>query len=276
MLDLTPLSDMMLVSAPGARLAVEHAGTGPAVVCLHAGVADRRSWRPMAPFLVDDHHVIAWDRRGFGDTVVEEVGWFDHVADLLAIMDAMELESAVLVGNSQGGRVAMDAALEHPDRVAGVVMLAAAWTGAPYPPDPPHLAAIEEELAAAEASGELARVNEVEARIWLDGTEASPGRVDGTARELFLDMNGRALRADAVGEEVERAPAWPQLPSLAAPVTVVACSLDEPSSLVVGRLAAEAMPAGRFELLEGVAHLPTLEDPKAVASIVRDLVERTT
>lgn len=275
MLDLTPLSALVLVSSPGARLAVEHAGTGPAVVCLHAGVADRRSWRPMAPFLVDDHRVVAWDRRGFGDTVVEEVGWFDHVADLLAVMDAMEVESAVLVGNSQGGRVAMDAALEHPDRVTGVVMLAAAWTGAPSPPDPPHLAAIGQELTAAEATEELSWVNEVEARIWLDGTEAPRGRVDGLARELFLDMNGRALRAGDVGEEVERSPAWPRLSSVAAPVTVVACSLDEPASPVIGRLAAETIPAGRFELLEGVAHLPTLEDPTAVARIVRDLVRRT-
>lgn len=113
-LHLAPLSVPIEVPAPGATLVAGAAGEGPAVVCLHAGVADRRSWRPLAPALVGDHRLVAFDRRGFGDTTVTTPAPVDHVADLMAVLDALQVDRAVLVGTSQGGRVAMDATLNIP------------------------------------------------------------------------------------------------------------------------------------------------------------------
>lgn len=123
-LHLTALSDPIGVASGSATLMTEAAGQGPAVVCLHAGIADRRSWYPVGPYLVDDHHLVAFDRRGFGDTVYEPET-HDDVDDLVAVMDTLDLSSAVLVGNSQGGRVAIDTALRHPERVTGLVLLGA-------------------------------------------------------------------------------------------------------------------------------------------------------
>ena len=62
-------------------------GDGPPVVLLHAGVADRRSWRATAAHL--DGPLIAYDRRGFGDTPPSPEP-FTHVADLLAVLDAAD------------------------------------------------------------------------------------------------------------------------------------------------------------------------------------------
>ena len=274
-LELAPLATTTTVRANGATLAVESAGDGPAVAFLHAGVADRRSWRPVAAPLLADHHVVLWDRRGFGDTEVDGPGAVDHVADLLAVLDAVGIDRAALVGNSQGGRVALDATLEHPDRVTALMMVGAAWVGAPYPEDTPDVLALYEPIEQAEDAGDLDAVNRHEARFWLDGPGGHEGRVGGAARELFLDMNGRALRSGDVGALVPRDPAWPRLTEVTVPVSVVQGDLDEPSGTTVARQAAEILPDASFHLIEDTAHLPSLERPVVLASLVRDLVGRS-
>ena len=273
-LDLAPLADAITVRSGSASLAVEVAGDGPSVGFLHAGVADRRSWRPVMAPLAADHRVIAWDRRGFGDTVVDTPEPYDHVRDLRAVLDALGVDRVVLVGNSQGGRTALDAALTVPDRVAGLMMVGAAWTGGPYEPDPPEVAALGHALEAAEAAGDLHRVNAVEARIWLDGVQGLEGRVTGPARELFLEMNGRALAMSDPGEEQRHPDAWGRLAELAMPVTIVDGALDEATELAVGRAAAEQVADARHVVLDEVGHLPSLERPLVLAELVRDLVER--
>lgn len=272
-LHLDPLSDPVDVEAEGATLVAEAAGDGPAVVCLHAGVADRRSFRPLAPFL-DDVRLVAYDRRGFGDTRYQPDP-NDELADLEAVLDAFEVDRAVLVGNSQGGRIALEAALDLPERVAGLVVAAPAWTGGPWPDDPPELVELGERLQAAETDGDLRTVNRLEALVWLDGPDGPEGRVEGPARELFLDMNGRALEAADPGPQHDHGEVWPRLGSIRVPVTVVQGTLDEPGAMVVARAAMDELPDASLEVLEGIAHLPTLEVPDRFADFVRTLVDRT-
>ena len=59
---------------------------------------------------------------------------------------------------------------------------------------------LDDEWEKAEERGDLATVNRLEARVWLDGPAAAEGRVSGAPRDLFLEMNGRALDADDPGE----------------------------------------------------------------------------
>ena len=110
------------------RLARDHlTADGPRVVLLHAGVADRRAWRDVAPELhAMGADVLAYDRRGFGETPASAEP-FRHVDDLLGLLDG----PAWLVGNSMGGAIALDAALLAPDAVAGLVLIAPAVSGAP-------------------------------------------------------------------------------------------------------------------------------------------------
>ncbi len=274
--DPTPLAEPIGVTSGGATLATETAGAGPAVLCLHAGVADRRSWRAVGADLASDHQVVAHDRRGFGDTVYEPEP-HDHVDDLFAVMDSLGLDSAVLVGNSQGGRVAIDAALRHGARVDGLVLVSAAWTGAPTWEQemPEALARLDAALDDADEAGDVDVINRLEAWLWLDGWAGPEGRVDGPERALFLDMNRRALTATDPGELVDLPPAWPRLADLELPVTVVEGDLDLPWSLWKARQAVDAMPDAHLEVLAGVAHLAGLERPTQLATLVRDLVART-
>src|SRR4051812_12970508 len=117
-------------------------GAGPAIVLLHAGVCDRRSWRGVgARLAAAGRQAVAYDRRGVGEVPISG-GPFRHVDDLLAVLDAVSPDiPAWLVGSSMGGGVALDAALEAPERVAGLVLLASAISGEPEPSDEAYIAA---------------------------------------------------------------------------------------------------------------------------------------
>lgn len=104
--------------------------------------------------------------------------------------------------------------------------------------------------------------------MWLDGPSAPEGRVSGPARELFLDMNGRALHAEDPGEQAELAAAWPRLGEIAVPTLVMIGQLDAEEIQAVDEPAAKMIPGARLRLLDGVAHVPHLEaDPATLDEI---------
>ncbi|MDP9269585.1 MAG: alpha/beta hydrolase, partial [Chloroflexota bacterium] len=103
-----------LISAPGATLHTLDEGSGPPIVLLHAGIADLRAWDALVPHLTAaGYRAIRYDMRGFGRTVTEDVP-FSNRADVIAVMDACGVGRAAVVGNSRGGMVTFDTAIEFP------------------------------------------------------------------------------------------------------------------------------------------------------------------
>ncbi|MVU78013.1 alpha/beta fold hydrolase [Nocardia sp. ET3-3] len=106
------------------ELAYEDTGAGPAVVLLHANLHDHHDFDPIVPALAAEHRVIAVDWPGHGASEpnpnVTAVGFADALVELVA---ALELDSAVFLGNSVGGFAAARLALDHPERVAGLVLV---------------------------------------------------------------------------------------------------------------------------------------------------------
>ena len=248
--------------------------TRPGVVLLHAGVADRRGWRALGPALATDRRCVAFDRRGFGDTSYEPEP-HSSVEDTLAVLDAAGIDRVVAVGNSMGGRVALDLALGHPERVAALVLIGTAVRGAPDPgPVSAALDALVRAIDAAEEAGDLDEVNRLEARLWLDGPDAPEGRVGGAARELFLDMNGRALAAADPGPDAPLAPAWDEVERIDVPVLLAVGELDLPHVVERSAVLAARLPRGRLIVLGGVAHLPTVEGNDAFVADVVDFLAR--
>ncbi len=268
-----------MTTPDGARLAGERwaaPAAGPPVVLLHAGVADRRGWRAVAEALAAaGREVVAYDRRGFGETPPPAPGAppFSHLDDLLAVLDAVAQDGpAVLVGNSMGGALALDLAIAAPGRVAALVLVAPAVSGGPEP-DPvaldPATRAVVEDLEAADAAGDRDALNRAEVRLWLDGPGAPEGRVGGEARALALAMNGRALEhglPEGAGDPGVDAHA--ALERVAAPTLVVLGELDVPWSNERALEAAARIPGARTRTLGGVAHLPGLERPGELAALV--------
>jgi pimeloyl-ACP methyl ester carboxylesterase len=107
----------------GAVIRGEAAGFGYPVVFLHSGVTDRRMWSEQMQMLAEEgYHVISYDRRGYGETVTEDVP-FNHLIDLEAVLDRLSIHAAIFIGSSMGGGLAIDFALEHPERTIALVLM---------------------------------------------------------------------------------------------------------------------------------------------------------
>lgn len=216
---------------------------------------------------------MAHDRRGFGTTAYDAEP-HDEIADLRAVTAATDARPAIVLGNSQGGRFALDLALDHPAEVSALILIAPSPTG--YDDDGwplmPEEADLDAQIEAAEESGDLELVNRLEVRYWLDGVAQAEGRVAGEARELMADMNGRALRAAPTGDDADRRPAWPRLSEIAVP-TLVACGEHDLAGCrqLCDEMVA-AIPGARGVTIEGAAHCPQLDQPEAVTQAVLDFL----
>ena len=247
-------------------------GDGPDVLLVHAGVNDRRGWRHVVAELSPDFRCVAYDMRGYGETEYEpEDGWAPH-RDALAVLDAAGSERALVIGCSMGGRAAIDLALAHPERVGALLLIGTAVRGMPDPGTEGLGSALDEAAWQAAQAGDFDGANRLEARLWLDGPEAPEGRVGGEARELFLEMNGRALRAPEPGEEADVPAAWPRLGELAVPALLLLGRLDAVEVAERVEKAAERIPGARLERLDGVAHVPHLEADAGTLAAIRTFV----
>lgn len=272
-----------LVEVEGALLAVEHeadpgAAGGIPVLFLHANVADRRMWRGQWDALANTtkkHPVISYDRRGFGESRTVQPTSYSNVSDLWAVMDSLGYDQAILVGSSMGGRIAIDAALARPEKVAGLFIVAPGVTGAPTPQHGEAVKALIDAIDTATAQNDLDKKNELQAHAWLDGPLSPPGRVGGETRELFLSMNGTALRATNPGEAVEEEEpsAWENLEAIRTPTLVMWGDLDMPYLQERCKLLAQRIPGAQSLVLAGTAHLPALEAPQGFNSVLGRYLE---
>lgn len=244
------------------------------LVALHAGVADSRSWNAVFDLLEGIPTLVAYDRRGYGASPLPDAG-YDSLDDLAKVLNQIGSERVWLLGNSLGGRLALDLAVTEPERVAGLILLSPGVSGAPEIEFDEITARLFDGAVRAFEAGDLAGAAAIEAQIWLDGPAATEGRVSGAARALALEMNTVALASDAERERLERdpgIPAWDRLERLTMPVTVACGLLDVPAMIDEGRAIANRIPGARFIELEDIAHLPSLEAPERVAELVRRAV----
>ena len=266
------MTESFTVSTGAARIYGVHAGSGPALVLLHAGVADHRMWHDQITALSDRFHVIAYDRREYGRTDSPDEP-FLHIDDLATVLAHLDIGPAILVGCSQGGRVAIDFALAHPDRVPALVLVSTAITGQSSEPVPQGVEALSEALDAAEEAGDLDRVNAIEAHLWLDGPLSAEGRVTGPVRDLFLDMNGIALRKLPIYEERFPPNAYDRLAELSMPTLLISGALDFDYVRTRHGHLAKTLPDAQSVEIPGTAHLPNLEQPERFNGYMRAFLE---
>ena len=253
------------IASGRATLAAEVVGSGDPIVFLHAAVCDSRMWRAQLDGVRAGNKAIAYDRRGFGETHAEKED-FSAVADLMAVIDAMANgRPAILVGCSQGGGIALDAALRHPSSIRALVLIAPNVTGAPEPIYPPEIKGVMLQLKEAQEAGDLDRVNAIKARLWLDGPLAPEDRVTGPARRLFHDMHAIALRSPPTGANLDVAPAFDRLGEISAPSLVIWGDLDFPFVQERCRHIARTVLNASAHELTGAAHLPSLWSDRLIS-----------
>lgn len=109
----------------GTEVAYEDTGgTGPAVILSHGFLMDHSMFDAQVDALRDTHRVITWDERGFGGTrATGDFSYWDSANDVLALMDHLSIERAVIGGMSQGGFLSLRVALTAPARVRGLILI---------------------------------------------------------------------------------------------------------------------------------------------------------
>jgi pimeloyl-ACP methyl ester carboxylesterase len=242
--------------AEPARPPHDEAGAGPAVVLLHAGVADRSMWADLLPVLASaGYRAIAIDLPGFGEAPAAP-GLAPHDA-VIGAMDVLGVGRAVLVGSSFGGAVALRVAAVAPQRVAALMLISA-----PPPdlePSEALQAAWEEEEGALERGDVEAAVDAV-VRAWtLPGAPAE-------LREHVAAMQRRIFELQlAAGEDEEPEDPLEARPEaldlIDVPAVVAAGERDmvdfqEGAERTGGRL-----PNARTVVIAGAGHLAPLEQP---------------
>jgi pimeloyl-ACP methyl ester carboxylesterase len=260
----------------GAIIRGEADGFGIPVVFLHSGVTDRRMWAGQMRELAEEgYHVISYDRRSYGETESRDVP-FNHLVDLEAVLDSLSVHAAIFVGSSKGGGLAIDFAIEHPERTIGLVLVGTAITGAEGAEIPEEAADLEDALEYAEERGNLDTVNRIEAHLWLDGPLSESGRVSGEVRDLFLRMNAVHLNHPELTEEEVPDDAIDNLAAITAPTLLVVGELDMPDIVARHDDLSEELENVFAVVLEDTAHFPSLERPDLFNPILLEFLEAVT
>lgn len=264
------------VAVPGGRLFVVDEGAGPPVVLLHAGIVDHRSWDGLVPHLVGaGYRVVRFDARGWGRSTTDDVP-FSNRADVLAVLDALGIGRVALAGNSRGGVIALDTAIELPDRVVAVVGVAAGLGGYEAPATPEEVALFAEMERLEEADPkDAAAISALDVRVWVDGPGQPPGRAPAwiaehvRATNLLLAEPGHVFGRPIVLDP----PAAARLADLRCPVLAIAGALDVSDVAATARHLAEHAPVARAVILPDVAHLVGMERPAELAGLIADFLD---
>jgi 3-oxoadipate enol-lactonase len=262
----------MDVKLNGARIHFERSGTGVPVLLIHAGIADSRMWEPQVKALANDLDMIRPDLRGFGDSELPPVP-YSMLADIIALLDRLEVNRAHVVGCSMGGTLAIDFALEHPQRVERLVLVGSGVSGS-------NLGAADSvlfaEVEAADKAGDMDSVNRAEVRLWVDGPRRPEGSAPAAVRELVLDMNGRALRTDwdSAQNQPLDPPAITRLSEITAPTLVIVGDQDLPHAAANADLITSKIASARTVVIKDAAHLPSLERPEEFNRVLLDFLTR--
>lgn len=257
-------------------LVVDERGDGPAVVLVHAGIADRRMWDRELAEWSDRHRVIRYDVRGYGDSPDATEDYWDH-EDLVGVLDACGVDEAAVVGASNGGRIALDLAVTHPERLSALVLIGAGTPGTTLPEE---LVAVWDAQERAMEEGHYGQVVDIDLQLWLAGVGRSLAEVDpGVVRRVAAWCHGNLQRelaaAAADGGSPQRIDplARDRLGEVTAPTLTVVGAHDQPLMHTVAKLVAEGVPDGRSVVIDEAGHLPSLERPDAFDDVVLGFLE---
>jgi 3-oxoadipate enol-lactonase len=263
------------------RLWYDVRGEGFPVLFIHGGFAglgyrlQPRSYEWLDEF-APHYRAVVYHRRGCGwSSLPGDGGWSlsAQVADALAIMDALGLEQAHVIGSSAGGPIALLLALEHPQRVRSLALANTAAALFPVESDRAVTAVVRQELETLRREGPLALLHRrpLEARVSLAALWERPAAErDGRLEEWQAGYRQLAQQAAAsLGEkewarlcaaEVENIAAYldvdlrPRLSEVRAPAIVVHGDADRVVPLAWGRELAQMLPAAELAVVSGAPH----------------------
>ena len=227
-------------------------GEGPPLVLSHGVIESTESWAQLTPFLSDHFQVVVHDARGRGGSEWDGApfGFPELADDVAALTDFLGLDNFFHAGHSMGGRVVLEHALAHPDRVAGLAVISSR-AEAPDDAGRARFAALANQ-AAAEGPGSAVAP-------WAEPTDAYFQRA-----RAISEANPRGGTQAALRTLAEMGSLVPRLCEIETRTLVLAGGLDS-TYLRSARLMATTVPHGILRILEGIGHFPNLECPALLA-----------
>lgn len=254
---------------PGADLYYDVEGSGPAVLLVHGLTLDGRMWDEQVVALRDIATVVRCDLRGFGRSSDPEAGVpYAHSADLLALLDHLGIERALLVGLSMGGRIVLETALAAPQRVRGIVLLDSVLDGVQWD------AAAEQGLAAAARAARSDGMPAATA-IWLAHPFFIPARRDPHLATRLASLVSLYSGFHWTHHDLQIPPdpsPHTALERVSVPTTVVVGVLDVPCFRTMSNVLASRIPGARLVEIPDCGHMSNLEAPDTVNAVLRAAV----
>jgi pimeloyl-ACP methyl ester carboxylesterase len=261
---------MPSIDAGGTELYYERSGSGEPLLLIQGMSATRLAWgRPFLGELEQSFECIVFDNRGMGESGRAELPFTiaDLAADTAALLDALGLETAHVLGISMGGMISQELALAHPERIRTLTI------GASYCGGPGSTLMAPEDLqmlGAAVASGDP---NQVFRAMWE--INLSPGFREAESRyALFTEMAAALPAPQPVIIEQMQACAkhdtHDRLGDIDLPTLVIHGDVDRLLGPDNGRLIASLIPGARLEMLPGVGHMFWWEQPQRAAELIRE------
>jgi 3-oxoadipate enol-lactonase len=256
----------------GTQIYYETAGTGQSMILIHAGVADSRMWDEQFATFAGQYRVVRYDLRGFGRSAMVS-GQFSHHDDVAGLLDFLQLERAIVVAISFGGKIALDFALAYPQRVTALALGAPSISG--VAPSARIQQIWEEEDAAIERE-EWETAVELNLKVWVDGIHRQPDEVDTAVRQKVGQMQREIFQME-IPENVEELRLEPaandRLAEITAPTLVLVGDLDLPEKVEQAAWLAQQIRNAQNAVIPGVAHMLNMEKPALFNQLVLDFLQ---
>lgn len=250
----------------------------PAVVCIHGLGATKASFMPTVRAMSEDHRVIALDLLGFGDSHKPITAPYDapYLARSVAVaLEELAIDRAHLVGNSMGGRIAIELAMREPERIASTSLLAPALAWLRQRPLRALLSLPLSKLGLIQPAprrlvepvvrGLVPGANEGWSAAGVD--EFLRAYLTPAGRHAFYEAARRIYLDEPYGEEGF----WPRLRLMQQPSLFVWGRNDELVPIGFRRHVERAIPAARHLELD-CGHVPQLERPAETHAAIREIV----
>ncbi|HET7585039.1 MAG TPA: alpha/beta fold hydrolase [Gemmatimonadaceae bacterium] len=258
----------MKVRAGGIDIGYDDVGDGTPLVLLHAFPLNRRMWAPQLRGLVGCARCIVPDIRGFGESTAAPPYSMDRYADdTVALLDALQVDRAVIGGLSMGGYVALAVWRRHRDRVAGLLL---ADTRA----DADDAAARERRrqfIRVAHERGGPAVGDLILRQLVGPTTRAKQPQVVAEVRAILATAGAEGV-AGAASAMMERADSTGMLETIDVPTLIVLGAEDDVTPLACATRMHEAIAGSRLEEIPAAGHLSSLERPAAFNRVVSELL----
>jgi pimeloyl-ACP methyl ester carboxylesterase len=245
----------LAIAVEGGEVAAWTTGANKAaLIFLHGWTLDHRIWTPQFEdgTLAARHRLVAIDRRGFG--VSSAPPDLDREAsDVITVMDRLSIARAVIVGQSQAGRVALRLALDHGKRIAGLVL-----AGAPVAGFHPAVRTADDiPVDHYRALVRAGRIDEMKALWARHAMIATTGADQALIAAQLRDYDGRDLLAAPAppGPDIQR------IGAIQIPAMVVTGARDTAWRRLVGDAMAYALPHGRRAEIPAAGHLCNVDAP---------------